>query len=168
MPEEGDFPSAFEVLEEMNQLFDASDFRTVRTTLEDRVSNQEARDALGAFQDFQDRAVDRDLLIDYTELEAAGMITPGGSTTYHGWDGWLEHWRVWFEAWDAIEVDQREVEVIDQERVLTWSVGRVTGRGSGAELPWSSAFSIWTVREGKIVRIDGYPTRERALDAAGH
>ncbi len=55
----------------------------------------------------------------------------------------------------------------DHERVLPWSVGRVTGRGSGAELPWNSVFAIWTAGGGLIVRIDGYPTRALALAAAG-
>ncbi len=165
MSEGRPFPSALELLEEMNALFDESDFKTVRTTLEERATSEQARAALGGFQDFQERAVDPDLVIDYRELGPEG-ITPGGSSTYRGWDGWLEHWRVWFEAWDAIKTEQRNLEEIDRDRVLIWSTGWVRGRGSGAQLPWSSAFSIWTVREGKIIRIDGYPTRERALEAA--
>ena len=165
MPDPDAHRSAFELVEELNSLFDGSDFRAVRTTLEERASLEDARAALGAFQEFLERAVDPELVIDYTRLDPS-EINPGGSAIYRGWDGWLEHWRVWFEAWDAIELDRREVEVIDRERVLVWSEGRVRGRGSGAELPWASTFAIWTVEGGKLTRIDGFSTREEALSAA--
>jgi hypothetical protein len=166
MPDDPAAPAtAREFVEEMNTLFDSTDYKAIRTVLERRSSQEEARAVLGPFQEFLERAVSPELVIDYTAVESDARI-PGGHTVYHGWDGWLEHWRIWFEAWDAIRTDRRELEEIDGERVLLWSVGTVTGRGSGAELPWNSAFTVFTVRSGVLVRMDSYPDRESALEAA--
>jgi hypothetical protein len=40
------------------------------------------------------------------------------------------------------------------------------GRGSGAEVKWSGAL-VWTIREGKVVRVVWFRTRAEALEAAG-
>jgi hypothetical protein len=43
----------------------------------------------------------------------------------------------------------------------------VRGRASGIELDWKSYGQIWTVRNGKIVRVEFVHNREEALEAAG-
>ncbi len=162
MPENGEHPSALELVRRLNSLFDDTDFKAIRSSLDERASAGDARSLLGPFQEYLEQSVDREIVIDYTRLDPA-QLNIGGKALYEGWEGWLEHWQVWFEAWDEIEVDRREVEALDHERVMVWATGRVIGRGSGAAVPWSSVVALWIAREGKIVRIVGYPTREQAL-----
>jgi uncharacterized protein len=52
------------------------------------------------------------------------------------------------------------------DRVVIWYrvVGR--GKGSGVEVEMHQG-SVWTFREGKIVRVEGYMDRDKALEAAG-
>jgi hypothetical protein len=41
------------------------------------------------------------------------------------------------------------------------------GRTSGVELEWSSYAQVWTIREGKVIRVQFFANREEALEAAG-
>jgi uncharacterized protein len=73
-------------------------------------------------------------------------------------------------------VDQREVLVeamldaerfFDQDdRVLVFLRVAATGRGSGARVEIRIAH-LWTLRDGLIVRGEGYGNRDEALEAAG-
>lgn len=49
--------------------------------------------------------------------------------------------------------------------VLTESVFRGTGR-SGVDVELRSVV-VWTLSEGRIIRMHAYPNREEALEAAG-
>jgi ketosteroid isomerase-like protein len=44
---------------------------------------------------------------------------------------------------------------------------RGRGRASGIEVEARSGAAVWTMREGKIVRVVWFPTRAEALEAAG-
>lgn len=70
------------------------------------------------------------------------------------------------EAWENIEDDLEEL--IDAgEHVVTVVTTRGRGLASGAEVDRTHA-GVWTVREGKIVRVEWMGTRAEALEAAGH
>jgi ketosteroid isomerase-like protein len=45
---------------------------------------------------------------------------------------------------------------------------RVTGRGSASGVPVEVEYvQLWTIRGGRVVRLDNYPTESEALEAAG-
>ncbi len=69
------------------------------------------------------------------------------------------------EAWEDI-VDHLD-ELIDAgEHVVGVVTSRGRGRASGAEVQRTHA-SVWTIRNGKVVRVVWFPTREEAVKAAG-
>jgi hypothetical protein len=52
------------------------------------------------------------------------------------------------------------------DRVFVWQ--RTIGRGvaSGVDVVWEGAY-VWTLREGKIIRVQIFFGRDEALEAAG-
>jgi uncharacterized protein len=84
---------------------------------------------------------------------------------YRGHEGLRRFFRERYEAWEEIE-DHCE-ELIDAgEQVISVTTTRGRGRSSGVEVEGANA-SIWTVRDGKIVRVVWFGRRDEALEAAG-
>jgi ketosteroid isomerase-like protein len=108
--------------------------------------------------------------------EAAGWMDPAiewdmsrvpvpEPEVYRGLDGLAAFTEVWQESWAALDLDPEEF--IDAgDRVV--SVVRQAGRGrvSGVEVEQRFA-QVWTLRDGRIVRMDMYPDRGAALKAVG-
>ena len=96
-------------------------------------------------------------------------VVVGGSDfepVYHGHEGVRAFWRQWFAAWETARFEYEEF--IDAgDTVVTILSQRVRGRTSGIELDWDSYGQNWTVQNGKIVRVEFFPTRAEALEAAG-
>jgi ketosteroid isomerase-like protein len=85
---------------------------------------------------------------------------------YHGHEGVRAFWRQWFAAWETASFKYEEF--IDAgDSVVTILSQRMRGRTSGIELEWNSYAQVWTIQDGKIVRVEFFPTRSEALEAAG-
>jgi ketosteroid isomerase-like protein len=95
------------------------------------------------------------------EIGGVGL-TSGGQ----GVSGLLTVWREWLSPWEAYwtEVEDFVETSDDQVLVLVRDHGRL--RGSISEVENSSA-SIWTLRDGKIARVEFHASRAQALRAAG-
>ena len=90
----------------------------------------------------------------------------GGRGTYHGHEGVRDWFREWHEAWESVEEDYKEL--IDAgDQVISIATARARGRASGVDVEMSDYAALWTVRDGKVVRVVWFPTREQALEAAG-
>ncbi len=88
-----------------------------------------------------------------------------GGEIYHGHEGLRSWFRKQYEVWQKWEDNPDEL--IDAgEHVVSVVTSRSRGRTSGVEVQSNHA-AVWTVREGKIVRVAWFPTREEALEAAG-
>jgi ketosteroid isomerase-like protein len=99
-----------------------------------------------------------------TSRTAGGLMGP--KTVFHGYEGLRAFWREWGAAWETIEDDSPE-ELIDAgEHVVSVSIQRARGKASGAEVEWHLT-GVWTIRDGKIVRVVWFPTRAEALEAVG-
>jgi ketosteroid isomerase-like protein len=71
----------------------------------------------------------------------------------------------WLASWDSYEAGVDGV--FDAgDRVVAFWWQRMTGQGSGVPVELDSA-QIWTVRDGRVIRIDNYTHRAEALEAAG-
>ena len=69
------------------------------------------------------------------------------------------------EAWEEHRSEPEEIRVIDDERILALSIEHFRGRdGIEVEQPCGT---IFTLRGGKIARMQSFWTREKALEAAG-
>jgi ketosteroid isomerase-like protein len=74
----------------------------------------------------------------------------------------FEHWK---GAWDALEVTADEV-IDGGDRVLICAHHQARGRGSGIEIDaWF--YEVYTLRRGKVVRVDEFAARAEAMKAAG-
>ena len=103
---------------------------------------------------------DPEVELDGSRLELAGL-----DDVYRGHDGLRRFFREWHEAWVKIEYDYEEL--IDAgEQVIAVVTRHARGRASGAEVERPFAL-LWTLRDGKVVRVVWYLTREDALEAAG-
>jgi ketosteroid isomerase-like protein len=84
------------------------------------------------------------------------------SEEYRGYDGVRRFWTQFLSAWDeyGIQVD----ELIDAgEQVV--AVMRLSGRTNELEIDEARS-SLITLRAGRIVRIEPFPSKDEALEAA--
>jgi ketosteroid isomerase-like protein len=89
-----------------------------------------------------------------------------GRRLYHGHEGLRTWFRDWYEAWENVQEDVEELIDAGDEVISVVTIqGR--GRASGLELELTHQPAVWTIREGKIVRVVWFRTREEALEAAG-
>jgi ketosteroid isomerase-like protein len=84
---------------------------------------------------------------------------------HRGLDGlrrWIEQVD---EMWDSFQIEPEEfIDAGDNVFVAS----RLSGRGRGGVEAEMRAFSVWTLREGKVSRFrGGYRDRDEALEAAG-
>jgi ketosteroid isomerase-like protein len=116
-----------------------------------------------AFQELVDR-VPEVWAPDVEIVNAAGWVI---ETTYQGHAGLLRWWDDIAEAFEEdFELQLEEVIEIDDERVLTTQ--RFSGRFRATEIPFDGPWaSILTIRDGRVVRAEGYLTKKRAQRAAG-
>jgi ketosteroid isomerase-like protein len=83
----------------------------------------------------------------------------------HGHAGLRAFWHELYEAWEEYEHDCHEL--IDAgDHVVSIVTDRGRGRASGAEVELSG-YGVWTIRDGKIIRVVWFRTREEALNAVG-
>ena len=87
------------------------------------------------------------------------------SGTYAGLDEIAGYMRQFLEPWTRLTLDAREL--IAGENVVVAAVSQVgAGRGSGVETEFNY-FHVWTLREGRVVRMECIRERAEALRAAG-
>jgi ketosteroid isomerase-like protein len=103
-------------------------------------------------------ALDPDIEYDLTHF-------PDGKV-YRGHEGVREAFRIWIGTWE--DYRQELDELIDAGDNDVIALVREFGRGkaSGIELERGTA-GVWTLRNGKAVRIRFYERRETALEAVG-
>ncbi len=103
-------------------------------------------------------------------LDQAVEIYPGVKAPDHdskllGHDGWKEFIRVGIEAWEAVTAEPLERIETEDGRILSIDLWRFRGR-EGIEVE-SELPTLYTFRDGLIVRIDGFTEKADALEAAG-
>ena len=87
------------------------------------------------------------------------------SASYMGEEGFLSFFESWAEGFASDQVEAEEiVDAGDRVVVMVRHSGR--GRTSGVEVDQRYAM-VWTVRDGRAMRMDLYPTRAEALKAVG-
>jgi ketosteroid isomerase-like protein len=77
----------------------------------------------------------------------------------------LANYERWDEAWEGAETSLEEV-LGHGDRVFVAARFHARGRASGVEVE-TRLYEVYTVRDGKVLRIDEYATRDEALEAAG-
>ncbi len=101
--------------------------------------------------------------LDSSRLPIAGLM---GDGVYHGHDGLRRFFREWHESWSDVRYDYEELLDAGDEQVVSVVTRRGRGRASDAEVEMSLAL-VWTLREGRVVRVVWFPSRDEALEAVG-
>jgi limonene-1,2-epoxide hydrolase len=98
------------------------------------------------------------------EFESANALL-GIEKAYTGMDGFRTLWLDWLSPWTTHRVEIQEAVDLG-ERVLVLARALATLQGSTTEVSLPTA-GIWTVRDGKIIRIEFYPDHAEALKVVG-
>ena len=92
-------------------------------------------------------------------------VMPGFSQ-WRGHEALRSFFRRYYEIWDAFEDEIQEL--IDAgDQVISVVTSRGRGRASGLDVEWAGNAGVWTIRDGKIVRVVWFPSRADALEAVG-
>ena len=93
------------------------------------------------------------------------VMNPTEEGPSYGLDAIRDNFERWASAWEDLQVTAEEF--LDAgDRVLVTEDHRGRGRGSGIEVD-TRLYSVYTVCDGKVVRMDQFTDRPEALEAAG-
>ena len=106
------------------------------------------------------RCVDRDFEFDWSN--SMGPFVG----TYRGHEGLTRFWTELLDAWEEFAPTAEEIIECPPARLITLDVVRARGKGSGIDMEARGAM-LWTVQEGKILRVKMFQTKQEALEAVG-
>ena len=117
------------------------------------------------YEDYAERGLEAimDLLDPDVEFVEPDFIP--GNETFRGHEGA----RRWFakiaDVWGELSFEPEELVEVDDRVAVAYRIVAV-GRGSGLELEdhWAH---VWTMRDGKAVRVEGFASRDDAWRALG-
>jgi ketosteroid isomerase-like protein len=89
-----------------------------------------------------------------------------GRAAYRGLDGLRDAWLDWLAPWESYRAVVEDVLDAQEGRAVVLTRDRARPKGTDAEVDFSGA-PVWTVRDGKIIRIEFYWNRAEGLRAAG-
>jgi ketosteroid isomerase-like protein len=89
-----------------------------------------------------------------------------GRAAFSGIDGLRAAWVDWLSPWESYHAVVEDVIDAKDGRVVVLTRDRACPKGAEAEVYFVGA-PVWTVREGKIARIEFYWNRAEGLAAAG-
>jgi ketosteroid isomerase-like protein len=112
-------------------------------------------DVAGALQD-----IDPDATLDWSNSDAPDR------GVYTGHAAWQAFMRARDEALSRRSLDATEVIAPSADTVLLVARIREQGRMSGVDVAATGA-AVWTLREGKVIELKLYQSREEALRAVG-
>ena len=97
------------------------------------------------------------------DASALGIEGRGGGT-FRGHEGLRSLFGEWHESWGEIDYDYEElIEASDQ--VISVVTRHARGRASGIEVEQPFAL-LWTIREGKVIRVVWFLNRNEARESA--
>lgn len=87
---------------------------------------------------------------------------PGIETSYRGYDGIARYLATIYDAFEDYHAEPERL-IDSGERVVVLAIERGRGRFSGAPAEIRHTAHIWTLRDGRAVRLDVNWDREQAL-----
>jgi ketosteroid isomerase-like protein len=88
------------------------------------------------------------------------------SVRYTGRDEFRKFVETWEEGFASEHVEAEEILDAGGDSVLVMILHRGRGKASGIDVSQRYAM-VWTLRDGRAVRMDMYATRDEALEAIG-
>jgi hypothetical protein len=99
-------------------------------------------------------------------FEMTESSTLPGAVTTSGLEGLRRYFAGWRRNWSEWDWQEKEVHDIPPDKVLVMAVLRLRGLRSGIWVEHGWAY-LFTVRDGKLLRQDGFDEKAQALEAVG-
>lgn len=119
----------------------------------------------GGFEAFNERGVEGILPMIDEEFE---VTTPADLAaepdTYLGHEGVRRYFDSFYEAMEEIRWDAHEFRELPDGRIAVPFTLRARGRSTGLDFG-QEAVQLWTLRDGKAIRMELFATLDEALDA---
>jgi ketosteroid isomerase-like protein len=95
---------------------------------------------------------------------APSLPEPG---IYRGYEGMGKGFREgWLESWSDLRFEAEEVVVASEARIVVLYRQTAIGKSSGVKTE-ARGGHVWTMRDGRVVRLEVHANRDAALEAAG-
>jgi hypothetical protein len=92
------------------------------------------------------------------------LLPPDMEAVFYGYDGYLQLWRYWLDAFEDIRWDPEEIlDFGDSLLITTQQRGHGSGSGVAVSVP---VFQVFKLRRGLVVRQEDFLDRSKALEAA--
>jgi ketosteroid isomerase-like protein len=127
-----------------------------------RVFDAEARGDLETVIELYDPEIEWD-----NSRSPVGDFAGTVGRVFRGREGVQQAFREWYEVWEKVDSDVEELIDAGDEHVVSVFTYRARGRTSGAEVEFPHMAGVWTIRNGRVVRVAWLPTRDEAFKAAG-
>ena len=101
-----------------------------------------------------------------SDFECVFVRDDVGRAAYSGLDGLRAAWLDWLLPWESYHAQVEDVLDAGEGRVLVLTRDYGRPKGANAEVYFVGA-PVWTVRDGKVARIEFYWNRAEGLAAAG-
>jgi len=101
-----------------------------------------------------------------TVMVAPDYLGPRGRLEYSGPEGFQQAWREWVEAYESYTIEIEEITEGTEGRVLILALQHGRTKTGGVEISEPAA-AVWTVRDGKLVRLEFHLDRDVGRRAAG-
>ena len=113
---------------------------------------------------FNRRDLDRFLALMHDEVEIESRLV-AMEGAYHGHEGVREFFRVFMDPWERISLVAEEF-IESGDLVVALGHFHAKGRNSGLEIDGPFG-QVLTMRQGRVVRLRGFPDHAQALEAVG-
>ncbi len=100
------------------------------------------------------------------EWDVSRFPTPGIDPVYRGHEGIRRFWRAWLGAWAELAFEVKEIRAAGPY-VAVRIEQRNLGRESGIWVDQGTWTSLWTLRDGLVIRQEFFDDYDEALRAAG-
>ena len=107
-----------------------------------------------------------DLLDEEVEIDFSTHPLPDLPVSVDGKDAAVNWWRHYWGTWDEYIVEPIEFIDAGEGRVVVVQRERGRGRGSGVPFEFPAAV-VWTLRAGKVAKVQFHSAREQALESLG-
>jgi ketosteroid isomerase-like protein len=100
------------------------------------------------------------------DFECVFVRADVGRAAYSGLDGLRAAWLDWLSPWESYHAVVEDVVDAGDGRVVVLTRDHACPKGTSSEVTFLGA-PVWTVRHGKVARIEFYWDRAEGLAAAG-
>jgi ketosteroid isomerase-like protein len=124
---------------------------------------EQLRSALTAYNEEGPEAI-----LPFIDPDFVAIIPPSLSVepdSYHGVEGMRRYFELWSDVMDDVKFLPKEFIDAGDRVVMPFRVV-ARSRQTGLELD-QHAVQVWTIRNGRAVRVEVYPTKAEALSAVG-